>query len=230
MENFEGPLDLLIFLIKKNEMNIYDISIVTIADQFLESIKDIDTLHLEVAADFINLASYLVYLKSKMLLPSEKVQLPDVDIVDEKFKLTQRLVEYSFYKDVTMYLDEFEEKASKYLKRDEQLPLNVSRKNIYDAYTLAHNYFPLIVKKKEKVEINISRINVDFKVILSKVKEIVLEKERLLFQELISSFYNRYEVAASLIAMLELVKLRFIQAIQKEPFKDIFIQKFNKNK
>lgn len=223
LENFEGPLDLLIYLIKKNEMNIYDISIVTIADQFINSIKDIEKLHLEVAADFINLASYLVYLKSKMLLPSEKVDTPDIDVEEEKFKLGQRLLEYSFYRDVSTYLDECEEKAVKNLKRCEQIELKINRDNVYDAYTLAHYYFPIVCK--EKIDIKLDKINVNFKDVISKVKNIVLSRESLLYREIVNSFFDRYEIAASLIAMLELIKLKFISALQKEPFEDIYIRR-----
>lgn len=204
-------------------MNIYDISIVTIADQFLDSIRNIETLQLEIAADFINLASYLVYLKSKMLLPSEKIVESDKDLAEEKFKLSQRLLEYSFYSDVAKYLDECEAKALKHLKRCEQIELKVNKENIYDAYTLAHHYFPLICK--EKIELKLDKININFKDIITKVKSIILNKENLLFKEIAASFYNRYEIAVSLLAMLELVKLKFIAAVQKEPFKDIFIQR-----
>jgi segregation and condensation protein A len=204
-------------------MNIYEISIVTIADQFLNSIKEIETLQLEIAADFINLASYLVYLKSKMLLPSEKINEPDTDLAEEKFKLSQRLLEYSFYRDVAEYLDECESRALKCLKRCEQIEIKGNRENIYDAYSLAHHYFHIILK--EKIEIKLDKINVNFKDIIAKVKSIVLNKETLLFRDIVVTFYDRYEIAASLLAMLELVKLKFISAVQDEPFTDIYIQR-----
>ena len=205
-------------------MNIYDISIATIADQFLNSIKDIEKLQLEIAADFINLASYLVFLKSKMLLPSsDNIVYTDVNIEEEKFKLGQRLLEYSFYRDVAIYLDECEAKAAEYLKRDRGIDLRVTHRNIYDAYTLAYHYFPLVCK--ERNEIKLDKINVNFKDVIEKVKNVVLARESLLYKEIISTFNDRYEIAASLIAMLELVKLKFISALQKEPFKDIYICK-----
>jgi segregation and condensation protein A len=205
-------------------MNIYDISIVTIADQFLSSIKDIEKLQLEIAADFINLASYLVFLKSKMLLPSsDHVVFSDINVEEEKFKLGQRLLEYSFYRDVAIYLDECEANAAKYLKREVQIDLKVTHKNIYDAYTLAHHYFPLVYK--ENKEIKLDKIKVNFKDVIAKVKNIVLDRESLLYKEIVSTFFDRYEIAASLIAMLELVKIKFISALQKEPFEDIYIFK-----
>lgn len=205
-------------------MNIYDISIATIADQFLNSISDIEKLQLEIAADFINLASYLVFLKSKMLLPSsDNIVFTDVNIEEEKFKLGQRLLEYSFYRDVAIYLDECEAKAVEYLKRERGIDVKVKYKNIYDAYTLAYHYFPLVCK--ERNEIKLDKINVNFKDVIEKVKNIVLARESLLYKEIVSTFNDRYEIAASLIAMLELVKLKFISALQKEPFKDIYICK-----
>jgi len=104
VSNFEGPLDLLLHLIYKNELDIYDIPIAVIADQFVEEIKKMENVDMEVAADFIQMASYLIYLKSKMLLPRQFAIEEGIDPEEEKFIFTQRLVEYSFYKDMAMLL------------------------------------------------------------------------------------------------------------------------------
>ncbi|MCD8567191.1 MAG: segregation/condensation protein A, partial [Geovibrio sp.] len=114
LENFEGPLDLLIHLIYKNELNIYDIPIAIITESFISAVKKMEQLDIEVASDFINMASYLVYLKSRMLLPRDTFFEEELDPEEEKYLFTQKLVEYSFYKDVSLFLRKSEEESSKF--------------------------------------------------------------------------------------------------------------------
>ncbi|MDY6821564.1 MAG: ScpA family protein [Deferribacterota bacterium] len=222
LENFEGPLDLLIYLIKKNRMSIYEISIVKIADQFLETVQRASFIYLEKAADFLNLATYLIYLKSKMLLPVDNYSNDDIDIEEGKFSLTQRLLEYSFYKDVATYFDKLENRSKKFLRRNKIISVDKSCEKIYDAYTLANFYFPLIDKKE--INITFSKEKIDFREVVERIKDIVFKKGDIIFSEIIHSNMNRLEIVVSFMAMLELVKLRFISAVQRYPFGDIYIK------
>jgi len=93
IENFEGPLDLLYHLVEKNKMNIYDISISEIADQYIEYLNSMQAMNLEITGDFLVMASSLLYLKSKILLPTEEKE--DEEEIDTKEDLIKKLVEYS---------------------------------------------------------------------------------------------------------------------------------------
>jgi segregation and condensation protein A len=224
LENFEGPLDLLIYLIKKNEMNIYDISISRIADQFLEAIKGLETIELEMAADFISMATHLLFLKSKMLLPLESFEESDSEVLEEKYNLTQRLLEYSFYKDVADFLDNCENSASKYLIKQESDKLTFQSSNVLDAYVLAEHYYSLICKEKKSIKIDTEKIN--FKDIINYIKEVVFKNKVINFKDLVQIYTQRREVSAALVAILELVKLKIVCAVQKCPFEQIYIKQY----
>ena len=113
--DYEGPLDLLIHLVYKNEMNIFNVSISEITSQFIDEIRKMKEMDIEIAAEFINMASYLVYLKSRMLLPRDGSSEDDIDPEEAKFRFNQLLIEYSFYKDMAQKLKGFEINSGKFL-------------------------------------------------------------------------------------------------------------------
>jgi segregation and condensation protein A len=223
LDNFEGPLDLLIHLIYKNELNIYDIPIAFIAEQFVEAVNEMEKLDIEVAAEFINMASYLIYLKSRMLLPKDIYAEEEMDPEEEKFMLTQRLVEYSFYKDVAEHLRIMEAESGKFLMRSNTIFLPKEEIQTEDPYSIANAFFALLEKadvKPMKVEKDI----VDVADIIIKIKEIVFEKHKLFWTDIVKTCVSRREVVISLLAVLELMRLKFIQAMQAETFGEIVIE------
>jgi len=223
LDNFEGPLDLLIHLIYKNELNIYDIPIAFIAEHFVEAVNEMEKLDIEVAAEFINMASYLIYLKSRMLLPKDIYAEEELDPEEEKFMLTQRLVEYSFYKDVAAHLRIMETESGKFLMRSSTIYLPKEEIQTEDPYSIANAFFALLEKadvRPMKVEKNI----VDVADIIIKIKEIVFEKHKLFWTDIVKTCVNRREVVISLLAVLELMRLKVIQAIQAETFGEIVIE------
>ncbi len=148
LDNFEGPMDLLIHLIYKNELNIYDIPIAFISGQFVEAVNEMEKLDIEVAAEFINMASYLIYLKSRMLLPKDGGVIgEEMDPEEEKFLLTQRLVEYSFYKDVAETLRMLERESGKHLMRSSTIYIPKEEMQTEDPYSIANAFFSLFWKK-----------------------------------------------------------------------------------
>lgn len=224
LDNFEGPLDLLIHLIYKNELNIYDIPIAFIAEQFVEAVNEMEKLDIEVAAEFINMASYLIYLKSRMLLPKDIYAEEEMDPEEEKFMLTQRLVEYSFYKDVAEQLRVMEIESGKFLMRSNTLHIPKEELQTEDPYSIANAFFSLLEKadvKPMKVEKDI----VDVADIIERIKEIVFEKNKLFWTDIVKTCVNRREVVISLLAVLELMRLKFIKAMQAETFGEIVIEK-----
>jgi len=224
LDNFEGPLDLLIHLIYKNEMNIYDISISVIADQFISAINAMEEMDIEVASDFIQMASYLVYLKSKLLLPQNEVIQDDIDIEEEKFLFTQRLIEYSFFKDVAVILSERENRFNKYMSREESILLEKDEIETYDAYKIARLFFELLNKEEKKV-IKIEKKNIDIKEVIEKIKSIVFEKNEIFWNHIIENCTNKMEVVVSFLAILELIKMKLILAIQESNFSNFLVKR-----
>ncbi|BAI80474.1 chromosome segregation and condensation protein ScpA [Deferribacter desulfuricans SSM1] len=224
LDNFEGPLDLLIHLIYKNEMNIYDISISVIADQFINAINTMEEMDIEVASDFIQMASYLIYLKSKMLLPHNSIVEDDIDIEEEKFLFTQRLIEYSFFKDVAEILREREQKYSTYLTREESITLEKDYSESMDAYQIARLFFNLI-KKEDKKIIKIEKKNIDINEIIENIKALVFENELLFWQNILDRCRNKMEVVVSFLAILELIKLKVVVAIQESNFENFVVKR-----
>jgi len=224
LENFEGPLDLLIHLIYKNELNIYDIPIAFIAEQFVEAVNEMEKLDIEAAAEFINMASYLIYLKSRMLLPKDDYGEEEMDPEQEKFMLTQRLVEYSFYKDVAAQLKELETESGKYLMRSDTLYIPKEEIATEDPYRIANAFFSVLEKSDVK-PMKVERDIVDVADVIEKIKEIVFEKNKFFWTDIVKTCVSRREVVIALLAVLELMRLKFIQAMQAETFGEIVIEK-----
>lgn len=221
VENFEGPLDLLIHLIYKNEMNIYDISISIITDQFVEAVENIKTVDMNIAGEFIQMASYLLYLKSKMLLPSSIVDEEDIDPEQEKFLLTQKIIEYSFYKDISEILREKEFFSGRFLKRTESILLPRLEKVEADPYILANMLFKLIDKPAKGANITIKKDIIDIGTMINKLK-LFLNKNKISFwTEIVNLAKSRQEVVVLFMAVLEMVKLNLIQVFQTDNFSDI---------
>ncbi|MGE4266064.1 MAG: ScpA family protein [Deferribacterales bacterium] len=223
LDNFEGPLDLLIHLIYKNELNIYDIPIAFIAGQFVDAVQEMEKMDIEIAAEFINMASYLIYLKSRMLLPKESLPLEELDPEEEKFILTQRLVEYSFYKDIALKLRELENDSGKYLMRGSAIFIERESIQTEDPYRIANAFFCALekdVEKPMKFEKNI----VDVSDVIVKIKDLVYEKQKLFWTDIVKTCVSRREVVISFLSVLELMRLAIIRAMQAETFGEIVIE------
>lgn len=228
LESFEGPLDLLIHLIYKNELNIYDIPIAPITESFINAVKQAEQLDIEVASDFINMASYLVYLKSRMLLPRDSFFEEELAPEEEKYLFTQRLVEYSFYKHSSAFLKTNEEEASKFLMRTDTVFIPKDQANSEDPYALANAFFDLTTKEK-KTKMIVEKNIIDFKEIVLKMKSLINIKVKMLWSEITRTCKNRHEVAVSLLAILDLLKNKVANASQNENFGEILIEKKEDN-
>lgn len=222
LSNFEGPLDLLLHLIYKNELDLYDIPISLIADQFVEAIKGIDEIDMEAAADFIQMASYLIYLKSKMLLPNQVAIDDGVDPEEEKFLFTQRLIEYSFYKDVAVYLKEKEFFSQRYMTRNSEIHLPLEGLK-GDLYKLASMFYNLIDKEKDRV-VTIVKDTIDLEGVISHLKEF-FKKEHDVFWERVKDMCNsKREMVVYFLAILELVKQKIVDIFQEDNFTNFLVR------
>jgi len=232
IQNFEGPFDLLFHLIEKNQIDIYDIPINEITDQYMEYLFAMQTLDLEIASEFLVMAATLLHIKSRLLLP-EKKEKQDEEEEDPREELVLKLVEYKKYKDFSQVLRQREQEWSKLfyklpevieIKRTDEV-LELSREELQRVYA------DLIKRNKGRMSDQsgkIAHIIQHEKVSLkSKMKEVLgalLNKPFLIFSELFSlSRKTRTEVVTGFLAVLELCKLKKIRVEQKKQFSDILI-------
>ena len=234
MENFEGPLDLLCHLIDKNKMDICEIKICEITDQYLEYIKEMQEMNLDITSEFIVMASKLIYLKSKSLLPSV------VEEDEEEIDLVQMLIEYKKYKEFTFSLKErIAEYGGKFYKLPDKIELPKSKlEKTFESDMIPSIYKEFVTKEIEKKNINadnINRLTVSEKVtIKSKIREILKElwkKPNFIFNKLFNlKKRSKVEVVTAFLSLLELSKMSRISVTQDSLFGDINVTKLKKNR
>ncbi len=235
MDNFEGPLDLLCHLIDKNKMDIFDIRINDITDQYLEYLEYMHQMNLEITSEFIVMASRLIYLKSKNLLPKE-----EEDPEEEEFDLVKLLVEYKKYKEVTGVLkSDLNQHSKRFYKFPEKIDLPKNKiEKTYDPSLIVDIYAAIVRKEIEKKNVNAENINkiaVSEKyTIKSKIKEILhilWKKPKFTFNKLFSIKKRpKAEVVTAFLSLLELSKLNRIKVTQDGLFEDINVEKLNRKK
>lgn len=229
LNDFEGPLDLLLHLIKENKMDIFDIQIEKITEQYLEYIKKQESMNLEVDSEYLVLASELIEIKSKWLLPREKVEEIEEEI-DPREELINRLLEYEAYKEITKTLKEKEQarmeiytKApsdiTEYMEKDTNLNMDITLDDLVDAFQKflerQKEFRPLATKVTEN-EITVSSRRRDIKIILTKNKSISFFK--------LFPIYSKEYVVATFLAVLEMVKNKEMIITQKDNFDDIICE------
>lgn len=233
IDNFEGPLDLLCHLIDKNKMSINDINLTEITDQYVEYINKMEEMNLEVTSEFIIMASTLIYLKSKSLLPKE---VDDEEEISEE-ELLRRIVEYKRYKEITKTLREMYDKNSVrfYKAPDEiKLPKQKLERN-YDKQEIIDAYSNIVKVNKEKVNENASNIEkiaiTDKYTVASKVKEILkqlINKPKFVFNKVFSlQRCETEELVTAFSGLLELSRRNKVKTEQDKLFGDISVEKNN---
>lgn len=227
VNEFEGPLDLLLHLIKHNEMDIMDIEIDKITDQYLKYLDEMERMNLEVTSNYLVIASELLYIKSKILLPNSDDNVEEDDLDDPRDSLVQRLLEYQAYKNITNVLKDKEEvRRGFYTKIPEDINLyvdnevsiksDVSLDDLVDAFkkylVRQRENKPLITKVTEK-EITVS----DRKSYISRVLK---SKRKVNFIELFEDYSKEY-IVATFLAILEMAKLKQLVITQNDMFGEI---------
>jgi segregation and condensation protein A len=229
LEIFEGPLDLLLYLIKKEEIDIYDVSLERITKQYLDYIDTFKMLNIELASEFIVMAANLMYIKSRELLPKTQ-QPPDeeADEDDPRWELIRQLVEYKKFKDAAQFLgvqevraDEFFATAPELPDLSEPVPTTVGQVGIFDLIRA----FQRVLKRFENTT-DIREIVSDRFTVADKIEhllETILVGSRVRFETLFSSAASRSEVIVTFLAMLELMKLNHLQVEQEQLLGEIVV-------
>ncbi len=229
---YEGPFDLLLDLIKKNEMDIYNIPIFEITKQYLEYLGQMKALNLEIAGEFLVMAATLIYIKSKMLLPNETME-EDEDGMDPREELVRKLLEYQSFKEAAKDLGLLEHErgrvftrqvADYYLKdlSPEDVEIDTFSANLYDLLQAFHSVMSQM-KRVEFHEVFEEQVTIEEKIEL--IKKELTERNEIPFRKLFGDHFTKNELIATFLALLELVRLKFICAKQSETFGEIVLQK-----
>lgn len=231
IENFEGPLDLLCHLIDKNKMNINDIKISEITDQYLEYIKQMEEMNLDITSEFLVMASTLLYLKSKSLLPKQESE--EEELTEEE--LIRRIIEYKKYKEITNKLKEnFQIFSNRFFKVAEEIELPKQKiEKDYDKAIIPEIYSNLIKRNEEKINQNAKNIErialVETYTVASKVKDMfkaLVKNKRFIFNKLFSiKEHNKQEVVTAFSGLLEMSRRSKITTTQEDTFGDILVEK-----
>ncbi|MGB2705800.1 MAG: segregation/condensation protein A [Candidatus Omnitrophota bacterium] len=225
---FEGPLDLLLYLIKKDEINIYDIPIAKITDQYVEHLEVMKLLDLEIAGEFILMAATLMHIKSKMMLPAEDKEEEAPEEVDPREELVRRLLEYKRFKEVATDLKDMRARqrdsftrlpGAEVLPGGEESNFEASLFDLITAFSKVLKEIP----RDAFHEVIRDEFTVSDKI--HEILHILVEKQKMFFNELFKNTRSRGEVVSVFLALLELVKLREIIVKQNAPFAEIEIMR-----
>lgn len=237
LDSFEGPLDLLLHLIDKAEVDIYDIPIADITEQYLATLDTMQQLQLDVASEFVVMAATLLAIKSKMLLPKkeEHVFQPHLDMdleeEDPRDELVQRLLEYKRYKLLAETLKEMEigrsqvftrpaEDLTPYIREEDNTVKNVT------LYDLIQALEKLVKKTHEKEQplTRVSRDEISIKDRMGEIRQLVRAGGGMVrFYQLFSRGVTRSQIVTTFLALLELMKAKEVTCIQNQLFQDIMI-------
>lgn len=237
LQVFEGPLDLLLHLIDKNKVNIYDIPIVEITNQYLEYIQEMKRQDLNIMSEFLVMAATLIDIKSKMLLPKEVNEEGEEE--DPRQELVEKLLEYKLYKFMSYELRDREEDAAFTMYKEPTIPDEVAKyrpevdiDELLDGLTLSklHSVFKTIMKKQEsRIDpirskfgtLEKEEVNMDEK--MEDVRTYIKDARKCNFRELLETQCSKMQVVITFLVILELMKEGSILIQQEEIFGDIFI-------
>jgi segregation and condensation protein A len=223
LDVFEGPLDLLLYLIKKNEIDIYDIPIALITGQYLAHIEMMKSLNLDIAGEYLVLASTLIHIKSRMLLPSEGGTEGDEDEPDPRSELVKQLLEYQMYKEAAVHLegrpildkDVFKRGyvAEENAQGDDDIYMELS---VYDLVDAFFRIMTSIGSGNEVMEIDVEKMSLTDR--MNDIMDMLAQRKKLTFVELLGDHPDRRMVLYTFLALLELMKSRMVKVYQASAF------------
>ena len=225
LPRFEGPLDLLLHLIKRDEVDIHDIPIAHITKQYLQYIEIMRMLDLDVAGEFLVMAATLMRIKAKMLLPLQSTS-DEEDEGDPREELVQRLIEYRLYKEAALGLQEGEGLRRSLHERgavpteDDAGPLPLAPATLFDLLGALQR---VMARKPERQVYAVETEGYDIEEKMSLLARTVAEEGRLLFSDIMRNARARMEIIVTFMALLELIKLGTVSCVQESNFADILI-------
>ena len=224
---FEGPLDLLLHLIRENEIDIYDIPIAEITKQYLDYLELMKELNLEIAGEFLVMAATLIQIKTRMLLPVDE-DVPPEEREDPRIELVERLLEYQAFKDASLDLKERLEERSRYFWREPIDPEELSPEEplLFDVHI-----FDLIAAFKRVLEnappevLSVTKETLTVKDRINYIIELLDRESPIRFEQLFEEDYSREVLIVTFLALLEVLRYGIARAYQEQDFGIIWIIK-----
>ena len=229
LEIFEGPLDLLLFLIKKEELDIYDIPIAKITNQYLEYLEMMKLLDLDIAGEFIVMAATLMQIKSKMLLPPEEVPQEEMPEEDPRSELVKKLLEYKKFKEVADKLSEKEAIQNQFYTRisEEKPIIETEDSPFFEAgiFTLLTAFSKILKEVPKETFYKVVKDEFTVGEKIHDVFHMLVNKPKIYFSKFFKQAKSKLEIIVTFLAILELIRLKEIIVVQREPFSEIEIMR-----
>lgn len=244
IENFEGPFDLLLHLIKKNKMDIYDIKIHEVTKQYLDYIHAMEEMDLEVTSEFIVIAATLIEIKSKMLLPKAKLDenAADLDEQDPRKELIDKLIQYRKFKAAAKLLRDREVGLGRMFGKKpeiieekkkpqctQELLKGVTMLKLYEIYSKLINIYRNKMNTDNVInkEIPIDKFKIEDK--MEYLMNNIEVGKKTLFSSIAEKCSSKIEIVVTFLALLELMKLKSVTVIQENNFREIYVERISEN-
>ncbi len=229
LDGFEGPLDLLLHLIKKHELNIYDIPIALITKQYLEYLEVMQELNLDVAGEFLVMAATLIHIKSRMLLPRPAPEQEDPE-EDPREALVRRLIEHQKFKAAAEMLHEKETVRSAQWTRPEQAIAPIAGEEPepeleVDLFSLINAFRAVVARAKQRPTVVLPAEQVSIEGRIEQLLERLSETEACGFEDLFEDVATRGDMIVTFLALLEMIRLKVVRVFQPGAFGDIRVYK-----
>lgn len=222
---FAGPLDLLLFLIRQEQANIFDVPIAKITDEYLRYIRLLKSLDISLAADFLVMAATLIEIKSKMLLPREISEDAGEEIEDPRQELINRLLEHQKYKNASQMLYERGTVEQAVFRRGKIESDENNFETSATAFDLLTVFQKILERRKEEFQMKIEREEMSLAEMLKQIKDKIYRAVELNLTEIFKSLHSRQEFVLAFIAVLELVRTDVIKLVQDKTFGDVILRK-----
>jgi segregation and condensation protein A len=221
---FAGPLDLLLFLIRQEQANIFDIPVAKITDEYVKYIRLMKSLDIAVAADFLVMAATLIEIKSKMLLPRDPMAPEEEEFEDPRKELVDRLLEYEKYKAASQMLYERTTVEQAVFQRgkiesdDANAEINAS---VFDILTV---FQKILLRHRDEVKMEIAREEISLSDMIKNLKRRIFEEMELNIQTFFEEMQSKRELVTAFIAVLEIVRTESVKLTQKKTFGEIILK------
>ena len=231
LANFEGPLDLLLHLIRKNEVNVYDIPIVLITDQYLEYLGLMQELNLDVAGDFLVMAATLIHIKSRMLVPRlERERVSDEEAEDPREALVRRLMDHQRFKAAAEMLHERETvRSAQWTRPDDRVAEiageKVERELEVDLFSLLRAFQAVLARTRERPPVPLPADVIPIETRIGQLIARLSETKACGFAELFEDASSRSDLITTFLALLEMIRLKLVRVFQAAPFDPIRVYK-----
>ena len=231
LEKFEGPLDLLLFFIHRDKINIYDIPISDITQEFLEYTNMMELLRIDVGGEFILMASMLMEIKAKMLLPQSGSVDEDGEILDPRADLVQRLIEYKQFKNSAETFQNLHEQHSQRYERGQQIPFSEQKEDMamyvqdVSLFNLIHLFKELIDSQPESHPYELNQQEINLSEQIDVIRSFLNSRKKFKFSDLGNKLSSKLIIVVTFMALLEMLRNGEIDIYQPDPFSEIQILK-----